>query len=58
MVIVPDSLRAAIDAKLDAAYAEVPEAAVDREEHYSVLLGYFYEHGRLPDFSLQKRDAA
>lgn len=52
MVIVPDSLRNAINNKLDAAIAEVPDAAKDRDELYQQLLEYFDEHGVLPDFSL------
>jgi hypothetical protein len=53
-VIVPDSLRDAINAKLDEAYAVTPEAAADREAHYHALLDYFNDNGKLPDFSLQK----
>ena len=56
MVIVPDSLHEAINAKLDAAYQEAPEAAVDREAHYAALLNYFNEHGHLPSFYLKKEE--
>jgi hypothetical protein len=52
LVIVPDSLRNAINAKLDAAIAEHPDAEKDREVLYSQLLGYFNEHGVIPDFTL------
>ncbi len=55
LVIVPDSLRAAIDKKLDEAYAKVPEASADREVHYHYLLSYFDEHGVIPEFELHKR---
>ena len=58
LVIVPDSLRNAINAKLDAAIAEVPDAAKDRDALYQMLLEYFDEHGVIPDFQLQKREAA
>jgi hypothetical protein len=55
-VVVPDSLAEAINQKLDAAYVAAPEAAADREHHFSFLLGYFHEHGVLPDFRLEKKD--
>ena len=50
--IIPNSLRDAISAKLDAAIAECPAAEEDREVLYEQLLDYFDEHGRIPDFSL------
>ena len=56
IAIIPDSLRAAIDEKLDKAYAQIPEAAIDREIHYHYLLNYFDEHGVIPDFEFFKRD--
>ena len=49
LVIVPDSLRHAIDAQLDAVLAAAPEAACARKEMFQVLLEYFDEHGCLPD---------
>jgi len=52
IVIVPDSLREAINAKLDAAIAKCPDAAKDREVLYSHLVGFFDEYGYLPDFEL------
>jgi hypothetical protein len=57
MVIVPDSLRAAINEKLDAALAELPEedriaAEKDREFLYGQLLDAFDQHGTIPDFTL------
>lgn len=54
LVIVPNTPADAINKKLDAAYAEVPDAAVDREYHYQALLNHFYEHGVMPDFQLVK----
>ncbi len=57
-VIVPDTLRNAIDAKLDAAIAQCPDAAKDRTHLYNQLLSYFNEHGVLPEFTLSKRDEA
>lgn len=53
-VIVPDSLRLAIEAKLDAAIAGVPDAAKDRDELYRQLVGFFHEHGYIPEFTLGK----
>lgn len=54
MVIVPDSLRDAINKKLDIAFAACPEAAKDREIFYHQLLSYFDEHGVIPDFELSR----
>lgn len=54
-VIVPNYVSDAINAKLDAAFTKVPDAAKDRDELYQQLLGYFDEHGTVPDFELQKR---
>lgn len=53
LVIVPNSLRDAINAKLDAAIEACPDAAKDRAELYRQLLAYFNEHGELPDFRLE-----
>jgi hypothetical protein len=55
MVIVPDSLRHAINAKLDASIAACPDAEKDRETLYGQLLDYFYENGVVPDFTLAKK---
>lgn len=58
LVVVPNSLADAINAKLDLAIAACPEAAKDREVLYGQLLEYFDEHGVIPDFSLQKNEAS
>ncbi len=56
LVIVPDSLRHAIDQMLDRALADYPPAAPDRDHLYNVLLTYFDEHGALPQtFRLEPR---
>lgn len=55
IVIVPNYVSAAINAKLEAAFAEVPNAVKDREALYQHLLNYFNEHGTVPDFSLVRR---
>ena len=54
LVIVPNDLRDAINKKLDECYAAVPDAAADREAHYSMLLEYFDEHGVIPAFTVEK----
>jgi hypothetical protein len=48
MVIVPNELRDEINRYLDRAYVDAPEAAVDREKHYAIMLDYFDKHGALP----------
>jgi len=58
MVIVPNELRDAINAKLDAAITACPDAANDRDALYNQLLAYFDEHGEVPDFDLAKNVAA
>lgn len=57
MVIVPDSLREAINARLDAAFAELPDedraiAEKDRDFLYRQLLDAFDKYGTIPDFRL------
>lgn len=57
IVIIPDSLREAIHAKLTAAFAELPEvdrliAEKDREFLYGQLLDAFYKYGEIPEFTL------
>jgi hypothetical protein len=53
LVIVPNSLRDAINAKLDAAFKDLPKAAnADREIMYSQLVGYFNDYGHIPDFTI------
>lgn len=54
-VIVPESLRQAINTKLDAAIAVVPDAAKDRDELYRQLVTFFNENGYVPDFSIEPR---
>lgn len=55
LVVMPDSLREAIDAKLDAALERCPDAAKDREFLYSQLLEYFDVYGVVPNFTLKKK---
>jgi len=55
-VIVPDSLRAAINQKLDAAFVAVPDARKERDALFLALLRYFNEHGELPEFTLEKKE--
>lgn len=56
LVIVPNYIADAINAKLDAAIAACPEAAKEREVLYEQLLGYFNEHGIIPEFHIQKNE--
>jgi len=58
MVIVPNELRDAINAKLDTAIADCPDAAKDRDALFKQLLAYYDEHGEVPDFDLAKNVAA
>jgi len=55
-LIVPDTLHAAINARLDAAIAKVPGAAIDRDNLYAQLLNVFNEYGVLPEFEIVKND--
>ena len=52
LVIVPNFLRDAINAKLDEVFKTCPEAEKERESLYQRLLEYFDEHGVIPDFTL------
>jgi hypothetical protein len=58
IVLVPDALREAINAKLDAAIEEHPDAQKDREILFSQLLAFSDEHGFIPDFSLSRCENA
>ena len=58
IIAVPNYIRDQINAKLDAAIAEVPEAEKDREVLYQQLLQYLDEHGVIPDFSLARKEEA
>lgn len=53
IVIVPNVLRDAINAKLDTALTQCPEAAIERGLFYNELLAYFYKHGEIPDFTIE-----
>lgn len=53
-VIVPNVVSDAINAALDMALEEFPEAATDREFFYQALLAHFDQYGEIPDFTLQK----
>jgi hypothetical protein len=56
IVIVPNSLRDAINEKLDAAIAICPQAEKERDALYHRLLEYFDEHGVIPDCELKPND--
>lgn len=53
-IIVPNEVRDAINAKLDAAFLVCPDAAKDREILYNQLLSDYNENGTIPDFELKK----
>ena len=57
IVVVPDSLREAINEKLDAAFeqAAVEPKPEERESTYSSLLAHFNEHGEIPEFTITKK---
>ena len=55
IVIVPNTLRDAINKKIDSALTDCPEAAPDRDIFYQTILNYFDEHGELPDFKLVRK---
>lgn len=53
LTLVPNSLRDAINGKLDAAFASLPEEAKEhRQQFFDQLLAYYDENGRLPDFHI------
>lgn len=56
--IVFNDLRDAIYAKVDAAIADHPDAAPDRDYFYYKILDHFDQHGVIPEFTLQKREAS
>jgi hypothetical protein len=56
LVIVPNSLSEEIYRRIDAAIAEVPEAADGREEFYDALLSHFDEHGVIPEFAIHRKE--
>ena len=56
IIIVPNAVADEINRKLDAAYVECPEAAVDRDAHYHKLLDVFEDLGFIPDFKLEKNE--
>ncbi len=55
IVILHDSLRDAINRRLDIELERVPDAASDRDALFDMLLEYYDEHGQIPDFTLEKR---
>ncbi len=55
IVIVPNVLRDAINARLDDALRDAPaEAVAEREHLYHQLLEYYDEHGVIPECSVVK----
>jgi hypothetical protein len=59
LVCLPDYIYDQIDALLDRAIAEVPDAASERAHLRSQLIYYFCENDRLPnEIKIQKVDDA
>jgi len=56
LVIVPNDLRDAINVKLDAALADMPDAERDRDALYQQILAHFNERGVIPDFSIVPKE--
>lgn len=55
LVVVPNVLGDAINARLDEVLRDAPpEAIAEREHLYQQILEYFDEHGIIPEFSLVK----
>lgn len=55
LVIVPDTLDAAISEALDREIAKWPDAAKERDMIRSQLIAFFSRHGYLPEFTLEPR---
>ncbi|MDP3937582.1 MAG: hypothetical protein Q8R92_05535 [Deltaproteobacteria bacterium] len=55
LVIVPNVLRDAINARLDDVLRDAPaEAIAEREHLYQQVLAYYDEHGVIPECSVVK----
>jgi len=54
IVIVPNTLRDAINEKLEEAYKTMPEAEIERDIHFNACLSYFDEYGDLPEFEIKR----
>lgn len=54
--VVHNHISDAINAAIDKALLDLPEAAKDREHFYDVLLAHFNDHGVIPEFTLTKRE--
>ncbi len=55
LVIIPQMLIDKLNAALDAAYANAPEAAKgERDIHYNQLLAFVDQYGYVPEFSINK----
>jgi len=55
ILIVPECLRIALEAKIDVQLEACPEVKPHREEIYRDLLAYVDEHGVIPEFTLEAK---
>ena len=58
LVIVPEALRAAIDAAIDKELAGRPCDPGERDDIFRALLTYFDQHGTIPEFTLKSKGDA
>lgn len=54
LIILPDYISDAIDAKLDAEIEKHPDAAPDRDIFRQHLVNHFAETGMVPEFTLAR----
>ena len=58
LIILPNYISDEIDRRIDAAIAETPDAAADRELFRESLIAHFAETGQVAEFTLVKTDRA
>lgn len=55
LIILPNYISDEIDRRIDAAIANTPDAAPDRELFRETLIAHFAETGTVADFTLAKK---
>ena len=58
LIILPNYISDEIDRRIDAAIAETPDAAADRELFRESLIAHFAQTGQVASFTLVKADRA